>query len=231
MTGKLHPPRRCRNARERVAQKIECDRTNLAHRDMHRRQWWVEECRLWQVVHAHDGDVAGNRKAFLLNAEHGADGQAVVLAYFESPEAARRNSERPEQHQWWMETSKLFAGDVTFHDCSEIHELGAGVPDQAGFVQVIQGRCLDVQRARELLGRMNEPMRAARPDVVGGMVCMHDGGDGRFTQAVYFTSETEARQGERRELPPQARTLFEEQMSILTDLVYHDLTEPWMYAR
>src|ERR1051325_9402837 len=44
------------------------------------------------------------------------DGQFVALARFESEEAARRNSVRPEQDQWWMETAKLFAGEVIFRD-------------------------------------------------------------------------------------------------------------------
>jgi hypothetical protein len=35
------------------------------------------------------------------------DGRFVALARFESQEAARRNRDRPEQGQWWMETSKL----------------------------------------------------------------------------------------------------------------------------
>ena len=39
------------------------------------------------------------------------DGRFVALARFESEEAARRNSDRPEQGQWWAETAKLFTGD------------------------------------------------------------------------------------------------------------------------
>jgi hypothetical protein len=33
------------------------------------------------------------------------DGTFVSLARFESPEAARQNSERPEQGEWWDETA------------------------------------------------------------------------------------------------------------------------------
>jgi len=44
------------------------------------------------------------------------DGRFILVARFTSAETARRNSDRPEQHQWWMETSKLFEGGVTFHD-------------------------------------------------------------------------------------------------------------------
>jgi predicted RNA polymerase sigma factor len=34
------------------------------------------------------------------------DGRFIALARFESEEAARRNSDRPEQDQWWTETAK-----------------------------------------------------------------------------------------------------------------------------
>ena len=37
------------------------------------------------------------------------DGRFVALVRFESEDDARRNSERPEQGQWWAETSKLFS--------------------------------------------------------------------------------------------------------------------------
>jgi hypothetical protein len=48
------------------------------------------------------------------------DGRFVGLARFESEEAARRNSGRPEQGRWWMETSKLFTGEVAFRDSSDV---------------------------------------------------------------------------------------------------------------
>src|SRR5919198_6335605 len=39
------------------------------------------------------------------------DGRFIGFARFESEEAARRNSDRPEQDRWWAETSKLFTGE------------------------------------------------------------------------------------------------------------------------
>lgn len=48
------------------------------------------------------------------------DGRFVALARFESAEAARRNSDRPEQGQWWAETSGLFTGEVIFRDSSDV---------------------------------------------------------------------------------------------------------------
>src|SRR5690348_2273573 len=61
------------------------------------------------------------------------DGRFIALARFESEQAARRNSDRPEQNQWWMETSKLFTGEVTFRDSSDVTVDVAGEPDKAGF--------------------------------------------------------------------------------------------------
>ena len=46
-----------------------------------------------------------------------ADGTFFAAARFATAEQARANSDRSEQHQWWMETAKLFVGEVTFADC------------------------------------------------------------------------------------------------------------------
>ncbi|HEV8557426.1 MAG TPA: hypothetical protein VGR06_13630, partial [Actinophytocola sp.] len=60
------------------------------------------------------------------------DGRFVALVRFESEEAARRNSDRPSQDQWWTETSKLFSGDATFHDCRDAERFLRGGSDDAG---------------------------------------------------------------------------------------------------
>ena len=157
-----------------------------------------------------------------------ADGVAIALARFESAEAARRNSDRPEQGRWWTETAGVFAGDVTFHDCTQVHLFGGGDFDDAGFVQVMQGRYTQPDKAVELLHRSEEPLRALRPDVIGGALCLH--GDGGFTQAVYFTSEAEARVGEKKQPPPEVQALLDEDAANTTDLVFYDLTDPWLYS-
>jgi len=157
-----------------------------------------------------------------------ADGTGIAVARFESADAARRNSERPEQGQWWAQTAKLFDGEVTFRDCAQVHLLARGGSDDAGFVQVIQGRYSDQEKAVELLQRSEEPLRTLRPDVIGGELCLH--GDGGFTQAVYFTSESEARVGEKAEPPAEVQAWLDEEASITTDLVFYDLTDPWMHS-
>ena len=44
------------------------------------------------------------------------DGMMIALARFESEEAARRNSERPEQGAWWEGVAALFTDEPVFHD-------------------------------------------------------------------------------------------------------------------
>jgi hypothetical protein len=138
-----------------------------------------------------------------------ADGTGIALVRFEAADAARRTSERPEQDQWWAETTKLFDGDVSFHDCSQVRLFGrAGGSDDAGFGQIMRGRYTDPVKAVELLQRSEQPLRELRPAVIGGELCPY--GDGGFTQAAYFTSESEARAGERKQPPPQAQAWLDE---------------------
>jgi hypothetical protein len=156
------------------------------------------------------------------------DGTFIGLARFESEDAARRNSARPEQDQWWAETAKLFSGEATFTDCSEVIPMGPGGSDDAGFVQVIEGRVRDVERWRQL-GERWESMGSSdfRPDVIGGFTAAH--GDGGYTTAVYFTSEAEAREGEQKEPPPEMKEMFEEERALQEgELTYYDLRAPWL---
>src|SRR4028118_602625 len=75
------------------------------------------------------------------------DGQFIALARFASEEAARRNSERAEQGDWWRDTAKLFTGEPTFRDSRYVHVDVIGDPDDARFVQIMQGQGTDSERA------------------------------------------------------------------------------------
>ncbi|HEX2360635.1 MAG TPA: hypothetical protein VHI11_01040 [Jiangellaceae bacterium] len=155
------------------------------------------------------------------------DGTLVALARFESEDAARRNSERPEQDQWWRETAKLFTGDVTFTDCTEVVQMGTGGSDDAGFVQVIEGRIRDMDRWRQLGEQWESMGDDFRSDVIGGIVALH--GDGGYTNAIYFTTEAEAREGEQKEMPPELKAMWEEEMSLHEgEPTYYDLRHPWL---
>jgi hypothetical protein len=157
------------------------------------------------------------------------DGRFIALARFESEEAARRNSDRPEQDRWWAETARLFSGEATFKDSSDVTVDLVGEPDEAGFVQVMQGRGTDADRARELMSDDSSAWADFRPEILGSVAVGHGGGV--YTMAVYFTSEAEAREGERREPPPELRAQMEEMAALsLGEPEFFDLQEPWLYS-
>lgn len=156
------------------------------------------------------------------------EGECVAVARFESQDAAQRNSERPEQHQWWTETSRLFTDGATFHDCPDAIAFLDEGPDRAGFVQVMEGEVRDPARARELMQGM-EQVRQFRPEIIGGVDAVHSDGS-HFTDIIYFTSEAEAREGEQKPPPPQLRETFQEQEQLYGDVHFYDLNEPWIYV-
>jgi hypothetical protein len=157
------------------------------------------------------------------------DGRFVALARFESEEAARRNSERPEQDQWWAETSKLFTAEPEFKDSRNVVVDVVGDPDQARFVQIMQGRNNDHQRARELMSQDPDVWASFRPDILGSVAVEHD--EGAFTMARYFTSEDEAREGEKKEPPPELKAQMAEMDSLIPEPPqFLDLREPWFYS-
>jgi hypothetical protein len=154
------------------------------------------------------------------------DGTAIVLARFDSEEAARANSDRPEQGAWWNETAKYFDGDPTFRNCTEVDTTLAGGSDDAGFVQVMQGRATNRDRLRELEAEFMPKMTEQRPDVIGSL----RGWDGDvFTEAIYFTSEADARKGES-SMPEDGAQDFEEYASLVEGLTYIDLKDPWLHS-
>ena len=157
------------------------------------------------------------------------DGRFVALARFESEESAQQNSDRPEQTAWWEETRQLFAEEPEFHNSSNVEVDLQGDPDQAGFVQVMQGRTNDPERARELMSDDSVDMQSFRPDILGSVSVEHDGD--AWTMAIYFTNEDEAREGEQKEQPPEMEALMKEMDSLsVGEPSYFDLKEPWLQS-
>jgi hypothetical protein len=158
------------------------------------------------------------------------DGRFVAVVRFESADAAARNSQRPEQSAWWEETQRLFDGEVTFRDSEDVTVDLQGDPERAGFVQIMQGRVTDPARAKALMGEMNtEAMAAMRPDVLGSVSIGHEGGD--WTQVIYFTSEAEAREGEKKEAPPEMQAAMDEMMKLSAGPPdFLDLRQPALHS-
>jgi hypothetical protein len=157
------------------------------------------------------------------------DGRAIAVVRFESEEDARRNSNRPEQDQWWSETSKLFDGEATFRDSTDVTIDIQGDPDGAGFVQVMNGRSSDPERARQLMDQDSDKWAEFRPDVLGSVAIGHE--DGGYTMVMYFTSEAEAREGERKEPPPELQAQMDEMGKLsVGETEFLDLKKPRILA-
>ena len=154
------------------------------------------------------------------------DGDLFVLARFDSEESAKANSEKPEQDRWFADMTKLFDGEPTFQDSTNVTIDTAGDPDAAGFVQVMSGQVTDPQRAQQLMADQPD-MRDLRPDILGSV--MVGGDDGKWTMVIYFTSEADAREGEKREMPAEMAAAMQEMASITVgETEYLDLKNPWL---
>jgi hypothetical protein len=149
------------------------------------------------------------------------DDQFIGVVRFESQDAARANSERPEQAAWAEKMSALMDGTPEYHDCDDVTTFLDGGSDDAGFVQVIRGRVEDRDRVKALLADTDE-LRRMRPEIIGGTLAFED--DGSFTQTVAFTDEASARRGEQTEPPPEMREAIE---ALMRGATFYDLRDPW----
>lgn len=157
------------------------------------------------------------------------DGRFIMMARFESEEAAMRNSDKPEQGEWWNRMAQHLEGEATFHNSSDVDISLGGGSDSAGFVQVMQGRVTDRAKAKAIGEKMNKTMPQRRPDVIGNVTASY--GDGDFTDFIYFTSLEEARQNEKEmtENPPEEMKEWESIMQ--GEITFYDLEDPWLFTK
>lgn len=155
-------------------------------------------------------------------------GDCILIARFESREAAQRNSDRHEQTEWWSATEKCFDGPVRFHDTDDVQLMTHGELDNAHFVQVMEGHCADRDRLVELEHEADPMLAEARPELIGAVTAYF--ADNEFTEVAYFTSETEARRGETREVPTEMASKFAEWETLMKVDRYIDITDPWLVS-
>jgi len=155
------------------------------------------------------------------------DGRFIALVRFESEEAAQQNSARPEQGDWWAKMASYFTDEPTFHNSTRVEVDTPGDPATAGFVQVMQGRTSDPDRARDLMATDDSAdWQEFRPDILGTVSAEHDGD--AWTMAMYFTSEAEAREGEQKPPPAELEQMMKEMDSLMVgETTYFDLKDPW----
>lgn len=156
------------------------------------------------------------------------DDQFVGIVRFESKEAAMANSARPEQGAWAERFMALMDGPVEFHDCDDVTLMMDGGSDAAGFVQVVRGRVGDPDRLKALMAD-TEMLHEARPDILGATLAFED--DGTFTETIAFTTEAEAREGEKREMPDMPADVRETLETAMQSATFYDLHRPWFASR
>jgi hypothetical protein len=153
------------------------------------------------------------------------DGYAIAFVRFESAAAAKANSDRPEQGEWWSETEKCFSGDVKFTESEEVETFLGGGSNDAGFVQVMKGTA-DREQMGRLDGLFEKHAASFRPDLLGGL---HVWTGNTFIDANYFTSEADARAGEGKEPPPELAEATKDFDEVMADVEFLDLRHPWLY--
>lgn len=145
----------------------------------------------------------------------------VAVARFVSQGHARVTGSLPDQQAWCAEVSKAFDDGIVVRGCPVVDVLLDGGSDEAGFVQVVQGRAVDRHDMRHRLHDFAVEVRQLRTDVIGATVAWD--GDRRFTQTTYFTSEPDARRGE---MIFQRSPLFGRFMSMTDgELDFYDLED------
>jgi hypothetical protein len=157
------------------------------------------------------------------------DGWSITVVRFASEAQARRNSDRPEQREWWRDASQHLAR-VAVHDAPKVHTYRDGGADQAGFVQVIQGHSDDLERMASLGRDQEEVLARSAPHIVGVTVAEHADRPGDFTQILYFTSEQDARRFEQERSAEDDEPVLEQLRSLMTDLRCFDLRDPQLLS-
>jgi hypothetical protein len=157
------------------------------------------------------------------------DGSLVAFVRFDSEEHARQNSSRPEQDSWWSDTSRLFTTGAEFMDSTDVTVDVPGNPDSATFVQIIEGRTTDPERGRELATQNTGNWAEFRPDMLGSVEADFPGG--AYAMELFFTSEAEARVGEKKEPPPELKAQMDEMNALNAEPpTFYDLKNPWIYS-
>jgi hypothetical protein len=125
------------------------------------------------------------------------DNHFVVMARFEDEASARASSDSPEQTAWYEGFTSCLDGEPTFKESSDVDILFDGASGDAHFVQVMEGKANDRQKAEAMESpEMLEQLHEVRPDLLGGVRVWLPGDE--FVDAAFFTSEEEARENEKK---------------------------------
>jgi hypothetical protein len=157
------------------------------------------------------------------------DGWSITVVRFASEAQARRNSDRPEQREWWRDASQHLAR-VAVHDASNVHTYHNGGAEKAGFVQVIQGYSHDIERMTSLRRDQEDLLARDAPQILGVTLAEHADWPGDFTQIMYFTSEQDARRFAQESPAEPDEPVLEQLRSLMANSRSFDLRDPQMLS-
>lgn len=145
------------------------------------------------------------------------EGRSIAVVRFEAVGSAGDHADRDP------------SATVTVEDYPGVDVYLGGESGTAGFVQVFTGTAADIDRFRAIGEEMAPRFAVHRPEETGDVVGWRP--DGRFVFAGYYTSEEEARAGEKTDVPADLQARWDEWHGLCRDLVYFDLRRPWVWAR
>lgn len=171
----------------------------------------------WEEWHER---VASENAAWLGSTGGIASGGKWVAALRYSSEEAAQAVAQPGARPDFLTgaTSVEVTGDVHLED-------GNGSPADARFVQFMRARVPDRHRFEAVEAAAADRFATIRRDFLAGLRAWT--GPDLLTVVDWFTSEADARLGEAIEVPDDLAALFGEWMSLLHDVEWTDLSQPW----
>jgi hypothetical protein len=155
-----------------------------------------------------------------------AEGRSIVVVRFEDEASARTNADRPEQSAWFEQMAKLYDGEPSFVESTDVTEWMGGGSNDAGFVQVMKSTGVDRAQV-EKMDEVFAPFAGERPDLLGGLRIWT--GPDACIDVAYFTSEADARKGETAELPAELQARMGEFQEGMGETEYINLTAPQLH--
>lgn len=151
------------------------------------------------------------------------DDRLIVVAAFESVDAANENAARPEQGQWFSESEKYLGSAPSFLEAQDVEVLGEAPAPGAGFVQVMKGSA-DRDRVHAMDELFERFRGEFRPDVLGLLRAWT--GESDYVEVAFFTSEAEARAGESKDPPAELAEHMGEFAELSAGVEFLDLSSP-----
>ena len=123
----------------------------------------------------------------------------------------------------------LLPDATTIEVTGDVHLVeGNGSPADGTFVQFMRARVPERHRLEAVEESVGDRFAAHRTDFLAGLRAWT--GPDRLTVVDWFTSEADARAGEAIDIPADLGALFGEWMSLLHDVEWYDLRQPWQMS-